>query len=50
MTGSDAKSLFAARAAIFAEINEKHEAASKEFAEICGSHQDMLWNVVHEAP
>ncbi len=50
MTGTDAKSLFAARDAIFDEVNEKAEAAGNEFGEICGSHQDFLWNIVHEAP
>ena len=50
MTATDTKSLFAARNAIFAEVNEKAEAASNEFGEICGSHQDFLWNIVHETP
>ena len=50
MTAPDLKSLFAARDAIFEEINEKAEAASDEFGEICGSHQDYLWNIVHETP
>jgi hypothetical protein len=50
MTGSDIASLLAARNAIFADVNAKAEAASNEFGEICGSHQDYLWNVVHETP
>jgi len=50
MTGTDVNSLFAARNAIFDEINEKAEAASDEFGEICGSHQDFLWNIAHETP
>ena len=50
MTATDTKSLFAAREAIFAEINEKAEGAMEEFGEICGSHQDFLWNIVHETP
>jgi hypothetical protein len=41
---------FTARNAIFAEVNEKAEAAGDEFGEICGSHQDSLWNIVHETP
>jgi len=50
MTAPDITSLFSARDAIFEEINEKAEAASDEFGEICGSHQDYLWNIVHETP
>jgi hypothetical protein len=50
MTGTDTNSLFAARNAIFEEIDEKAKAASDEFGEICGSHQDFLWNIAHETP
>ena len=50
MTATDTKALFAARRAIFTEVNEKAEAASREFSEICGSHQDFLWNIAHETP
>jgi hypothetical protein len=50
MTAADEKTLFAAREAILSEINEKAEAASHEFSEICGSHQDYLWNILHETP
>jgi len=50
MTATDTKALFAARNAIFKEINEKAEAASKEFGEICGSHQDYVWNILQETP
>ena len=50
MTATDTKALFAARSAIFKEIYEKAEPAMDEFGEICGSHQDYLWNIVHETP
>ncbi len=50
MTATDTNSLFAARKAIFAEVNEKAEAAMNEFGEICGSHQDFLWYIAHETP
>jgi hypothetical protein len=50
MTAPDVKSLLDTRNAIFAEVNEKAEAAGNEFGEICGSHQDYLWNIVHEKP
>ena len=49
-TATDVKTLLAARNAIMAEVNEKAKAASDEFSEICGSHQDYIWNVVHEKP
>ena len=49
-TATDVKTLLATRGAMMAEINKKSEAAGKEFSEICGSHQDYIWNVVHEKP
>jgi hypothetical protein len=50
LTAPDVKSLLAARNAIFADVNAKAEAASSEFGEICGSHQDYIWNILHETP
>lgn len=50
MSADDHTSLLEARGAIITELYEKHEAAAKEFADICGSHQDFLWNIVHESP
>jgi hypothetical protein len=50
MTATDAKALMAARGSILGEIGDKHEAASNEFSEICGSHQDYIWNLLHETP
>jgi hypothetical protein len=49
-TAPDVKALLAGRNAIFADVNAKAEAASNEFSEICGSHQDYIWNIVHETP
>jgi len=49
-TATDVKTLLAARNAIFAEVNEKAKAASDEFNSICGSHQDYIWNILHEVP
>jgi len=49
-TAPDVKSLLAGRNAIFADVNAKAEASSDEFGEICGSHQDYIWNIVHETP
>jgi hypothetical protein len=50
MTATDEKALFAARRAIFQELDEKASAAMEEFGEICGSHTDYLWNIAHETP
>ena len=50
MSGADHTSLLEARGEIINELYEKHEAAATEYAEICGSHQDFLWNIVHEKP
>ena len=50
MTAPDVKTLCAGRDAIFEDIAQQAEAASKEFGGICGSHQDMLWEIVHEKP
>jgi hypothetical protein len=49
-TATDVKTLLATRNAIMAEVNEKAKAASDEFGEFCGSHQDYIWNIVHEVP
>ena len=40
----------AARGSILGEIGDMHEAASNEFNEICSSHQDYIWNILHETP
>jgi hypothetical protein len=50
MTGTDHASLLQARGEILREMREKHEGATQEFIEICGYHQDFLWNIVHENP
>lgn len=49
MTGKDHKAVLAARAeAIAATYDEGGNAAGVEFSDICGSHEDYLWNIVHE--
>ena len=49
MTGSDHKAVLAARAeAIAMTYDEGNNAAGTEFSEICGSHVDYMWNIVHE--
>ena len=49
MTASDHKALLAARAeAIATTYDEGDNAAGREFSEICGSHEDYMWNILHE--
>jgi hypothetical protein len=50
MTANDEANLIAARTAIIDEIDAGNEAASREFDEICGSHQDYIWTIQHEKP
>lgn len=50
MTGKDHVSLLAARDAIIDEMVSKHEAETKEYDDICDSHQDYMWDIVHETP
>jgi hypothetical protein len=50
MTAADRKSLIAARSAIVEEIDTGRVDAAREFDSICGSHQDFIWNIVHEKP
>lgn len=47
MRGADAKSVLASWGAINDESNKEHEAASNEFSEICYTHQDYIWDIVH---
>jgi hypothetical protein len=50
MTAADETRLMAARTAIIEEIGDGLEEEGKEFNSICGSHQDFIWNIVHEKP
>lgn len=45
MRGTDHKQLMASWGAIIDELTTNQAAAMTEFAQICGSHQDYLWNV-----
>ena len=47
MRGADHKAVLAAWGAIVDELDEKHDAASTEFSEICYTHQDYMWDIVH---
>jgi hypothetical protein len=50
ITGADHVSVIQARAELFQYMNENHSELAEEFTDICGSHTDYLWDIVHEAP
>lgn len=49
ITGADYVSVVAARADLLRHVSENHRAMGEEFSDICGSHTDYLWDIVHEA-
>mgnify|MGYP001822562058 CR=1 FL=1 len=50
MSGAEHSDVLDARDAIYTELMESYRDAMQEFDEICYSHQDMMWNIVMEAP
>jgi hypothetical protein len=50
MTAADHSTMLATRQAIIQEMMESHGDVLQEFDGICGSHQDMMWNIVMETP
>lgn len=50
MTGSDYASVAATRLDVLREVGREHPALAREFAEICYTHVDYLWDIVHETP
>jgi len=50
MSAADHSTLLATRGAIFTELMESSEESMREFNDICGSHQDMMWDIVFETP
>lgn len=50
VTGDDHASVVAARFEALQYVNDKHSALGREFSQICDSHVDYLWDIVHEAP
>ena len=50
MTADNQGQLIRARMAIIEEILGEHAEAAEEFDEICRSHTDYIWNIVHETP
>ena len=49
VTGSDYATVNAARFSAIQEANESHPDLAREFAVICDSHSDYLWDIVHES-
>jgi len=50
ITGADYASVVAARAELLQHVNENYSEMGEEFVDVCGSHADYLWDIVHEAP
>ena len=50
ITGADYASVVQARGELLQHVNENHSDLGDEFSDICGSHSDYLWDIVHEAP
>ena len=50
MLGADHGSVNAARLRMVQAANQEDAALAREFAEICHSHTDYLWDIVHESP
>ena len=50
MTAADHVTLLQVRNAVIEEMAAKHGETAEEFDEICGSHQDYMWDIVFETP
>lgn len=50
ITGADYASVIQANGALVQYSQDGDRALGEEFNDICGSHADYLWNIVHEAP
>jgi hypothetical protein len=50
ITGDDYATVTAVRLELTREVNAKHPALGREFAQICDAHIDYLWDIVHESP
>jgi hypothetical protein len=50
VTGADYATVTAARGEVFQHVNQNHADLGREFSQICGSHSDYIWDIVHEAP
>jgi len=50
VTGTDHAEVARARVATIREVNETYPELGREFDQICYSHEDYLWDIIHEAP
>jgi hypothetical protein len=50
LTGTDHKSLLAARGELIEAMYPEGSEVGTEFTSICGSHEDYMWDIVHETP
>lgn len=50
ITSADYVSVVQANGALAQYTNESHSDLGEEFSDICGSHSDYLWDIIHEAP
>ena len=50
ITGADYASVVQANAGLAQFADDNHPELGAEFNDICGSHTDYLWDIVHEAP
>ena len=50
ITGADAASVVQANGGLSQYADDNHPELGEEFNDICGSHSDYLWDIVHEAP
>lgn len=50
ITGADYESVMQANGALVQYSGEDKTGMGQEFLDICGSHDDYLWNIVHESP
>ncbi len=50
ITGADYASVVQANGGLSLYADDNHPEVGEEFNEICGSHSDYLWDIVHEAP
>ena len=50
VTGSDYAAVAATRLDVLREVGREHPMLAREFAEICHTHVDYLWDIVHQTP
>ena len=50
LTGSDHGTVTAARFEALQHVNQNHSDMAREFSQICDSHTDYLWDILHESP